>query len=66
MQTYTIVAQPGGTFRVRKGRSFILDDFEDEDAALKHVKTLKAPDDRVVKEDEDGYRVPVTRKRWRR
>ncbi len=66
MQTYTIVEQPGGAFRVRKGRRFILDDFPDEDAALKHVKVLKAPGDRVVKEYEDGYLVPVNRKRWRR
>lgn len=66
MQTYTIISEPGGRFRVRMGRHLLPEDFDSEEAALKRVNVVKAPGDRVLAEDEDGYRRTVTRKRWRR
>jgi len=66
MQTYVIVEGPPGTFRVRKGRHLLPEEFDSEDAALKRVDVVKAPGDRVLAEGEDGYRRPVRRKHWRR
>lgn len=66
MQTYVIIPEPGGRFRVRKGRHLLPEDFSSEQAALDRVKVLKAPGDRVLAEDEDGYRRSVVRKHWRR
>ena len=65
MQTYTITEDPPGTFRVRQGRHLLPEEFRSEEAALKRVDVLSARGDKVVKEDADGYRVPVRRKRWR-
>lgn len=64
--TYTITGSPSEGFRVRQGRHLLPEDFDSEDAALRRVNVLRAPGDRVLIEDEDGYRRPVKRKHWRR
>ncbi len=65
MQTYVITEDPPGTFRVRKGRHLLPEDFDSEKAALRRIDVMKARGDRVVREDTDGYRVPVHRRHWR-
>lgn len=39
--------------------------FSSEEAALAFVREKRLPTDRVVREEEDGYRTQVTRRRWR-
>lgn len=40
--------------------------FATEEEALKFLREKRAPADKVVKEEEDGYRTPLTRRRWRK
>lgn len=64
MAVFTIT-EDSGTFRVRKGRHLLPEPFTSEDEALKRIDVLKAPGDKVVVEEEDGYRRSVKRKHWR-
>lgn len=56
--------ESGGRFVVtwrRKSQSFAT-----EGEALKFLREQRSPADKVVREEEDGYRVPLTRRRWRK
>lgn len=39
--------------------------FDDASAAMTFVKEQRAPGDRVVMVEKDGYRTPEKRRRWR-
>lgn len=64
MAVFTIT-EDSGTFRVHKGRQPLPESFESENEALKRIDVLKAPGDKVVVVEEDGYRRSVKRKHWR-
>jgi len=40
--------------------------FGSREEALKFIKENRRPEDRVVEIQDDGYTVPLTRRRWRR
>lgn len=58
------VQESGGQIVVSWGRKRRT--FGSDEAALRFVRESRAPGDRVVRIAEDGYRTPVSRRRWRR
>jgi hypothetical protein len=60
-----LVREDGGTWLVRHGRTS--QEFPTEDEALLHVRTHRRRGDKVVMEESDGYRIPISpRRHWRR
>ena len=62
MTTWTLREEDGQTV-VSWGRK--TKSFPTEEKALAFVNERRDTSDRVVRVDEDGYRSPVTRRRWR-
>lgn len=60
-----LVREDGGSWLVRSGRTSQV--FGTEDEALRYIRTNKAPGDKVVLEESDGYRIPLkSRRHWRK
>lgn len=60
-----VVREDAGSWLVRCGRTS--QTFATEDEALRFVQRQQGRGDKVVREESDGYRIPLKpRRRWRR
>lgn len=60
-----LVREDGGSWVVRHGRA--TQDFPTQDEAVKFVREQARPGEKVVMEESDGYRIPLSpRRHWRR
>ena len=63
MAAWTLTQDSSGRTVVSWGRRTRT--FPTEEAALSFIRETRSPTDSVVRVDKDGYRTPVTRRRWR-
>lgn len=62
--TTWLVREDGGSWLVRSGRTS--QEFDTEGEALDHVRKNRRKGDKVVREESDGYRIPLRpRRHWR-
>lgn len=65
MALWVIRQEDGGRWSASCGRT--REDFGTEEEALRYLRKRQESRDRAVREEPDGYRIPLTRSRhWRR